>query len=138
MEPTDLADLSEITKKVQQYVALKDQLDLLTKRQKEIKADLQNSVTLYGEVDGRGHTVLEINDPVTGVDKLTQQRRISKSLDADAAEKILGDKGLLEECLEFIPTINEEAVMAAFYKGQLTEADIDAMFPSKISYAFII
>lgn len=138
MEPTNLADLSEITKKVQQYVALKDQLDLLTKRQKEIKTDLQNAVTLHGEVDGRGHTVLEINDPVTGVDKLTQQRRISKSLDADTAEKILGDKGLLEECLEFIPTINEEAVMAAFYKGQLTEADIDAMFPSKITYAFII
>lgn len=138
MEPTDLSDISEVTKKVQQYAALKDQLDLLTKRQKEIKADLQNAVTLYGEVDGRGHMVLEINDPITGIDKLTQQRRISKSLDADAAEKILGDKGLLDECLEFIPTINEEAVMAAFYKGQLTEADIDAMFPSKVSYAFII
>lgn len=138
MEPTNLADLSEITKKVHQYVALKDQLDVLTKRQKEIKADLQNAVTLYGEMDGRGHMVLEVNDSVTGVDKLTQQRRISKSLDADTAEKILGDKGLLEECLEFVPTINEEAVMAAFYKGQLTEADIDAMFPSKVSYAFII
>ena len=135
MEPDQLNDVLE---NVRQYVAIKDQLTLLTNRQKDIKGKLQDAVSSYGDVDGRGHTVLEVNDPITGIDKLTQQRRISKSLDADAAEKILGDKGLLEECLEFIPTINEEAVMAAFYKGQLTEADIDAMFPSKVSYAFII
>lgn len=131
-------ELSEIQAQARTYVALKDQIGTLTKRQSEAKALLVKAVTTHGEVDGRGHIVLEINDPVTGIDKLTQQRRVSKALDMDAAEKILEEKGLLEDCVEYVPTIDEEAVMAAFYKGQLTEADIDAMFPSKVTYAFLI
>ena len=96
------------------------------------------AVEELGEVDGRGHRVLELPHEVAGVAKLTQQRRVSKTLDMDAAEKILEDKGLLDECVEYVPVINEEAVMAAFYKKQLTEEDIDAMFPAKVSYAFLV
>lgn len=135
MEPSALAD---ITSDVQQFVALKDQIALLTNRQKEIKTRLQKAVTDHGDTDGRGHQVLEINDPVSGVNTITNQRRVSKSLDENAAEKILADKDLIEECVEFVPTLNEEAIMAAFYKGQLSEADIDEMFPAKVTYAFII
>lgn len=131
-------DTESITKDVQQYVLLKDQISLLNAKQAEIKKRLQTAVTEMGEVDGRGHQVLEINDPISGVNNITNQRRVSKSLDMDVAEKILEDKDILEDCLEFVPTLNEEAIMAAFYKGQLTEEDIDKMFPSKVSYAFII
>jgi len=123
---------------IRQYVAIKEQMTLLTARQNELKKALQKAVTELGEVDGRGHQVLEIDDPVSGVKALTNQRRVSKSLDMETAEKILTDKDIIEDCLEFIPTLNEEAIMAAFYKGELTEDDIDAMFPSKVSYAFII
>lgn len=135
MEPSELA---EITQDVQQFIALKDQINLLTSRQKEIKARLQKAVTELGDTDGRGHQVLEVNDPISGVNTITNQRRVSKSLDESAAEQILTDKDLIESCIEFVATLNEEAIMAAFYKGQLTEADIDTMFPAKVSYAFVI
>lgn len=132
------SELSQVLKDVQQYVSIKDQVNLLTKRQQSIKKHLQEIVLEYGETDGRGHVVLEINDPITGTEKLMQQRRVSKALDIDVAQKLLEEKDLIEECIEFIPTINEEAVMAAFYKGKLTEEDIDSMFPAKVSYAFIL
>lgn len=127
-----------VVEDVQQYVALKDQIALLTARQTEIKKRLQKAVVEHGEVDGRGHQVLEVNDPVSGVVNITNQRRVSKSLDMDVAEQILTEHEIIEECLEFVPTLNEEAIMAAFYKGTLTEDEIDRMFPAKVSYAFII
>lgn len=37
-----------------------------------------------------------------------------------------------------VPQIDEAAIMAAFYEGYLTEEDIDTMFPSKVTYAFIV
>lgn len=131
-------NLQEIKKDVAVYTTLKDQIATLTNRQNETKKRLVKAVEELGEVDGRGHRVLELGQDINGVSKLTQQRRVSKSLDMDAAEKLLEERGILEDCIEYVPTIDEEAVMAAFYKGQLTEADIDTMFPAKVSYAFLV
>lgn len=138
-----MADLNmqDIERDVLVYVTLKDQIGTLTNRQAEVKKSLQAAVAEHGEVDGRGHRVLELPKEVNGIAKLTQQRRVSKTLDMDKAYEILEskqDEELLNDCIEYVPTINEEAVMAAFYKGKLTEAEIDAMFPAKISYAFIV
>ena len=117
---------------------LKDEINLLTNRQKEIKERLVASLKEYGEVDGRGHIVLEVNDPITGTEKITHQRKVSKSLDMDVAEKILGEKNLKEQCIKMVPMLDEAEIMASFYRGDLTEEDIDAMFPSKVSYAFVV
>ena len=122
-----------LQKEVQQFVALKDEINLLTNRQKEIKERLVASLKEYGEVDGRGHIVLEVNDPITGTEKITHQRKVSKSLDMDVAEKILK-----EQCIKMVPMLDEAEIMASFYRGDLTEEDIDAMFPSKVSYAFVV
>ena len=56
----------------------------------------------------------------------------------DVAEDILTKKGIKEACIKMMPILDESAIMAAFYEGHLTEQDIDTMFPSKVSYAFIV
>jgi len=56
----------------------------------------------------------------------------------DVAEKILGEKNLKEQCIKMVPMLDEAEIMASFYRGDLTEEDIDAMFPSKVSYAFVV
>jgi hypothetical protein len=127
-----------LQKEVQQFVALKDEINLLTNRQKEIKERLVATLKEYGEVDGRGHIVLDVNDPITGTEKITHQRKVSKSLDMDVAEKILGEKNLKEQCIKMVPVLDEAEIMASFYRGELTEEDIDSMFPSKVSYAFVV
>ena len=116
---------------------LKDELDLITKRQTEIKQRLIAVVDAV-EADDRGHRILTINDEVTGDITLTRQRRVSKSLDMDVAEEILTKKGIKDTCIKMVPTIDEGAIMSAFYENYLTEEDIDAMFPSKVSYAFLL
>ena len=132
------ADIEFVKNTIQQYVAIKEQKDLLSKREAELKAILTDVVEEDGEVDGKGHIVLEIDEPVTGVTRLVKQRKLSKPLDMEVAEKLLQDKGLYEECTEQIRVLNQDAIMAAYYKEQLTEEDIDSMFPPKISYAFIV
>jgi hypothetical protein len=56
----------------------------------------------------------------------------------DIAEKIIQEKGLTERCVKMVPTLDEAEIMASFYRGELTEEDIDAMFPAKVIYAFIV
>lgn len=127
----------ELKKTVRQYLMLKDELDLITKRQTEIKQRLIEVVDAV-EADDRGHRILTINDEVAGDITLTRQRRVTKSLDMDVAEEILTKKGIKDTCIKMVPSIDEGAIMAAFYENYLTEEDIDAMFPSKVSYAFLL
>jgi hypothetical protein len=127
----------ELKDNIRQYLALKDQLDLITKRQTEIKQRLIEVVDAV-EADDRGHRVLSVADETVGEVTLTRQRRVSKSLNMDVAEEILTKKGIKDTCIKMVPVIDEGAIMAAFYENYLTEEDIDLMFPSKISYAFLL
>jgi hypothetical protein len=120
-----------------QYLALKDQIDFLTKRQSEIKQRLVDTVSLE-EPDDKGHRVIKIEDETVGDVTLTRQRRVSKNLDMTIAEDLLTVRGIKDTCIKMIPTLDEAAIMAAFYEGYLSEEDIDTMFPAKETYAFIV
>jgi hypothetical protein len=131
-------DTTSVQEIVRQYVGLKDHVDLIVKRQNEVKQRLVAVIDSDGVTDERGHISFPINDDSTGIKAITKQRRVSKSLDIDAAEDILAKKGLKDLCIKMMPMLDEDAIMAAFYEGRLTEEDIDTMFPAKVSYAFIL
>ena len=127
----------DIKSKVRQYLALKDEATLLTKRTNQLKEELLEEVDTQ-EFDDRGHKKLVINDEFKGEVTLTKQRRVSKSLDMQVAEDILTRKGIKDKCVKQVEVIDDGAIMSAFYEGLLTEEDIDAMFPSKVTYAFLV
>lgn len=127
----------ELKNTIRQYLVIKDELDALTKRQNEIKQRLIDVVDSV-EADDRGHRILTIEDETIGDITLTRQRRVSKSFNMEVAEDILTKKGIKDQCIKMVPTIDEAEIMSAFYENYLTEDDIDAMFPSKISYAFLL
>lgn len=127
----------DIKSKVRQYLSLRDEAALLTKRTNQIKEELIEVVEAQ-EFDDRGHKKLVIEDEYKGEVTLTKQRRVSKSLDMDVAENILTTKGIKDKCIKMVPTLDEAAIMSAFYEGLLTEEDIDAMFPSKVTFAFLV
>jgi hypothetical protein len=131
-------DIQSVKDEVRQYVALKDQIDLISTRQSEIKKRLIEAVDELGEFNDRGHKVLALDDDSINVATLTKQRKVSNPLDMDVAETLLTKRGIKDTCIKMVPTLDESAIMAAFYSGHLTEADIDAMFPEKVSYAFIV
>jgi hypothetical protein len=132
MNVEDMLDL------VRQNATLKDRIDSAAAIQNEIKNKLRDGLKEIGEVDDRGHVVVEINDDVTGIKRVLNQRKVSKSLDMDIAEDILKEKGLHERCVTLIPVLDEEAIMAAYYEGLVTEEDIDKMFPAKVTWALVM
>lgn len=127
-------DKKQLTNEAKQYKSLKDQIKFLTDRLGEVKERLNGAVKELGEVDGRGHITLELDDDI----KVTNQRKVIKVLDNDTAMKILTDKNLLDDCAPLVRQVDQDAVMAAVYKGQLTEDEVDSMFPAKVTYALIV
>ena len=120
-----------------QYIVLKDEVSNLSNRQTELKARLMSELD-SAPADMNGHRVYAFTDDHLGDIKLTKQRRVSKTLDLSVAEDILTKRGIKDVCIKMVPVLDESAIMSAFYEGYLSEEDIDAMFPAKESFAFIL
>lgn len=131
-------NLEDMIDLVRQNITLKDRIDSTVAIQNDIKEKLRDGLKQLGEVDDRGHVVVEVNDDLTGIKKVINQRKVSKSLDMSVAEEILKEKGLHERCVTMIPVLDEEAIMAAYYEGLVTEEDIDNMFPAKVTWALVM
>jgi hypothetical protein len=131
-------DIKEFLEQVRQSVLLKDKIDQLNSLQSEVRSTLKDGVKELGEEDSRGHIVVEVDDDTTGIRKVMHQRKVSKSLDIEVAENILKEKNIHERCVTMVPILNEDEIMAAFYEGLITEEDIDAMFPAKVSWALVM
>jgi len=132
-------NIEEIKDYVRQNVVLKEKIESLTEIQSEVKKSLKEGIEALGETDDRGHIVVQIDDEdSSGIKRVLQQRRVSKSLDFEAAELILKERELYESCVTMVPVLDEDAIMAAYYEGRITEEDIDKMFPSKITWALVM
>lgn len=126
-------DINTVKQTVKQYLSLKSEIDLLTDRTNDLKKRLTADVEELGKTDERGHIVLELDDT-----RLTKQRKVSKNLDMDIAEKMLREKNIYDKCVKMVPVLQENEILACVYTGELSESDIDEMFPAKVSYAFIV
>jgi hypothetical protein len=130
--------LEDLRTNLRQYLSLKGEVELLTNRIQTIKTRLTEHVEQTGETTEKGHLTLTVDDPIKGKITLTKQRKVSNPLDITAAEILLEERGIKESCIKMVPTLDDAAIMAAYYKGQISEEDIDKMFPEKVTYAFIV
>jgi aminoglycoside phosphotransferase family enzyme len=51
------------------------------------------------------------------------------------AEGIIEQTGLVDTVYKMVRVIDEDALMAQYYEGKLTEEQIDEMFPTTIVWA---
>ena len=131
-------DLDPIRREVQQYVTLKDEAEAITERVNTIKKRLTSYIEDLGEPNEKGSIVLTVDDERTGTRSIVKQRRVSKQFDEDKANAILQSKGVFETCTKTITVLDQDAVMAAYYEGKLTDDDIDTMFPEKVTWAIVL
>jgi len=131
-------DIEELKDLVQQNSVLKGRLEELNSLQTHIKKSLNAGVNELGEADDKGHIVVEINDSVSGINRVMRQRRVSKSLDINVAEELLAERGLQDKCIKMVPVLDEDEIMSAYYEGLITEEDIDKMFPAKVTWALVM
>jgi len=131
-------NLDALRQEVQQYVSLKDEVTAIETRVSTLRKRILTAVEDLGEVNDKGSIVLPINDTRTNTASVVKQRRVSKVFDEDKANSLLKDKGLFESVTKTVTVLDQDAVMAAYYDGKLTDEDIETMFPEKVSWALIL
>lgn len=130
--------MDSVESQVREYKYLKDQIDVLSKRQKEIRNDIMTLIENTGFEDDQGHWWVEFDDEIDGVGALQRQRRVSRSLDEDRAEEVLTEVGLWESCTELKRVVDEDKVMQALYEETLSENEVDEIYPPKITWALVL
>jgi hypothetical protein len=69
---------------------------------------------------------------VTGIER---RKRTSSVMDEDKAMTLIKRKGLTA-CLTTIVVVDEDAVLAANYAGQITDKELASLYAEKTTYAF--
>lgn len=133
-EPTPEETLIQ---RVRAFVRLKNTVKALTEEQNKLRDDLAALVASGGDVDEDGNQWFNLPTEVEGIASLKRERRVAQTLDMNEAERILKEKGLYDQCITMQPTLDEAALMQAVADDLITDEDLDAMFPKKISYAFV-
>jgi hypothetical protein len=133
-DPEEVALIARARK----YAFLKSQLEFLEKEQKEIRAELFTDIELNGETDDKGNIILELPEEVEGYKTVMKQRRNSKSFNEAKAEEIIDSKGLQDKLYKTVRVVDEDAIMAALYNGELTEQEIDEMYPISVIWALVM
>ena len=130
--------LNDVVAQTREYALLKKQLEQLEKQQKELRTILLERLDEEGEFDGNGNYIIELPQDVDGVRTLVKQQRVSRKVNEVVAEKIIEEKGLQDKLYKTIRVIDEDALMAALYSDDLTEEEIDEMYPKHVIWALVL
>lgn len=127
----------DLIAEAREFVLLREKIEQLTNRQNEIKKSLMAATEAHGEVDDKGHYWLDLPKKIRGIVRFQRQRRITRKLDEPTAIEILSAKGLKDRCMPPKPVLDEDEVMACLYENLLTPEDIDRIWPTTVSWAFV-
>ena len=128
----------ELIAQAKEFAFAKKQIDILEKRQKELREQLFNHIEERGEVDDKGNLILELPEELDDVFSITKQRRVTRKIDEDVAFDIIDEKGLRDKLIKIVEVIDEDALMAALYNDELTEDEIDEMYPQSVVWALVM
>jgi len=131
----DEEDLIAQTKK---YAFIKAQLEFLEKEQKTLRAQLFEVLDAEGQEDDKGNIIIELPSDIDGVSSLVKQRRVSRKIDEDKAAEIIAEHGLEDTLYKTIRVVDEDALMAALYEDDLTEEEVDQMYPPTVTWALVL
>jgi len=134
-EGRKFADPNDFTAQVREYVRVKNTIDMMDARAKELRQKLFEVLDNQGEEDLKGNIVFALPAAVDGVVSLEKQRRVTRKLNEALAETLIEEKGIGDRVYEVKRVINEEALMAAYYDELLTEEELDSMFPANVVWA---
>lgn len=129
--------VDDVNQTVREYLRLKAEGDKIAKQQKSLRDSLMETIEKAGYEDDLGHMWIDLDEDVAGTAAIQRQRRVSRSLDAAAAEETLTGLGLWDECTTMVRVIDEDKIYAALYDEKLNEADIDCIFPQSVTYALV-
>lgn len=128
----------DLASQAKEYAFLKKQNEYITEQMKELKERLFEHIEESGEVDSKGNITLDLPQEIDDFVAVTKQRRVTRKINEEVALDIIEQKGLKDKLIKTIEVIDEDALMAALYSDELTEAEIDEMYPQHVVWALVM
>ena len=140
VKPTEprVADADDFVAQARNYSFIKQQLEYWEKQQKELKAKLFEQLDAEGEADSSGNIVIELPEEIDGAVAVVKQRRVSRKINEERAFELIEEKGLRDKLIITKEVVDEDALMAALYSDELTEDEIEEMYPQNIVWALVL
>jgi len=136
-EPRNVTE-DDFIGQAKEFVFVKKQLDYFEKKSKELREKIFSKIDEDGEVDSEGHVLLAFDEPIDGVYGFKKQRRVSRKINEELAEELIIEKGLEDKLYKTIRVVDEDALMAAMYSAELTEEEVDSIYPLVVSWAIVL
>src|ERR1019366_5488684 len=133
-----IAEADSFEADARKYIFTKKQVDFFEKELKGLKESIFAKVELEGELDSSGNLFIQFSSPIEGVVALQQQRRVSRKINELVAEEIITSKGLHDKLYKQVWVVDEDALMAALYSNELSESEIDQIYPEKVTLALVM
>lgn len=133
-EPTPEETLMQ---RVRAFLRIKMTVKSLTEEGDKIKKDLSAIVEEQGDTDEDGSQWLNLPSEVDDIASLKRERRVSRSLNQERAVELLTEKGLFDRVMVTTPVVDEEELMACVYEELLTADEVDSIYDTKVTYAFV-
>ena len=131
-------DKDDVLSQAQQYTFFKKQVEYFQEQMKSLRENLFEKIEESGETDDKGNIIFELPQEIEGFVSMTKQRRVSRKIDEDVAFDIIDEKGLRDKLIKTVEIIDEDALMAALYSDELTEDEIDEMYPQTVVWALVM
>jgi len=131
-------DKDDTLSQAQQYIFYKKQVEYFQQQMKDLREDLFTHIEENGEIDDKGNIVFELPQEIEGFASMTKQRRVSRKIDEDVAFEIIDERGLRDKLIKTVEVVDEDALMAALYSDELTEEEIDEMYPQTVVWALVM
>jgi hypothetical protein len=136
-EPLDLTSLRH---EVEGWWGVKYQSKLITEQLNKGRNRLKEIVEKFGLIDPTtGSIFLDLSEPVGDrkISKLKAQRSVTTGLNPDA-ERILKEKGIWDDVVDWVPRVDEGRVTAAYFDKKITNEDLKKLFPQTINFSLIL
>jgi uncharacterized protein YyaL (SSP411 family) len=140
VKPTEprSADADDFSAQAKNYAFIKQQLEYWEKQQKEAKEKLFEKLDVDGETDSSGNIVIELSEDIDGIVAVVKQRRVSRKINEERAFELIEEKGLRDTLIVTKEIVDEDALMAALYSDELTEEEIEEMYPQNVVWALVM
>lgn len=126
-------------REAREMVLIREQKNRVAKRESELKPRLMDTLEAFGEPygDEGQHRTINFPKPIRGIARFVRQRKTVNTVDEIKSEAIARERGIYDRLFKPVMQLDETAVMVAHEEGLLTDADIEAMFPKTVQYAFV-
>jgi hypothetical protein len=126
---------------IMEHLTFRKARENFAKREDATKKSLMEWLANEGEADEKGNRFFYIPEDDGNeipIKAIKRERRVSQILDTDAAMALVKEKGLEAECIEMVPVLNEDALLAAAFGDKITDDEMKALYEDKESFAFIL